>query len=621
MGDRSAALEVTRVSRANWKIGSADPLYALAIVDTRIGGIGGASATEVVKSQFSTDTRSALTTEPEEFVFRMNPKQMRLEEPAAVQIIPTQGGGQFIEHQGQIYKNITISGTTGLRPNPKISASFFPLTNLKLPFGGPDTDPITGLPVGERTGFDDLIDLRNLFRKYWSYKVDGTRAPYTVMVWQNGKEGELYIVEPMNFSTERSSASPYTFNYNIALRTIERFDLRRRIPRDSVTNLNGKAGFFERVKVAQQKLRQNFVILQSIDDAALLAGRRLTSRLFDPVSTVIDGLAGVINTGNQTLPVGRQFVNDIKIEALNLVESLNGLRTATDSFLNSGILSRQATAANQAKNMVWVTARIAAEDQLFSEKLSNRVTRRQGAYRDPVTGNPRTGGDPTNLTNAPIPTGTKKSVIQSGETIRTCARRLLGSTNLWRQLVIINDLRAPYISPAGDGISVLRPNDTILYPTSSETAPENSVANDVAPKTIQKDDLTNRLGRDVLIKSDPALAGIDKFDFAINSRGDIALIEGVDNLEQAVLIKFSTEQGQLPVHFFFGIRAPIGEKIRVRSLIQFQANARASLLSDTRIADVIRFDARAEGNVLLISTSLSIRGADSGISTSFGVRR
>ena len=59
-----------------------------------------------------------------EFEFNMNPSDMDLEEPAAVTIVPTQNQGQFIEHQGVIYRNITISGTTGLRPNKKETGSF-----------------------------------------------------------------------------------------------------------------------------------------------------------------------------------------------------------------------------------------------------------------------------------------------------------------------------------------------------------------------------------------------------------------------------------------------------------------------------------------------------------------
>jgi hypothetical protein len=47
--------------------------------------------------------------------------------------VPTQDGGQFVEHQGQIYKNIQITGTTGMRPNRKVWF-FIPILGITNPF-------------------------------------------------------------------------------------------------------------------------------------------------------------------------------------------------------------------------------------------------------------------------------------------------------------------------------------------------------------------------------------------------------------------------------------------------------------------------------------------------------
>ena len=91
-----------------------------------------------------------------EFEFNVNPSDMDLEEPAAVTIVPTQNQGQFIEHQGSIFKNISISGTTGMRPNKKATGAFTPSI----------INPDTLLPGDEKTGFDDLVELVNFFRRY-----------------------------------------------------------------------------------------------------------------------------------------------------------------------------------------------------------------------------------------------------------------------------------------------------------------------------------------------------------------------------------------------------------------------------------------------------------------------
>jgi len=160
-----------------------------------------------------------------------------------------------------------------------------------------------------------------------------------------------------------------------------------------------------------------------------------------------------------------------------------------------------------------------------------------------------------------------------------------------------------------------------LVPAAGSAFPETAISADRSAREIQKDSLTDRLGRDIFLRADQKVGAISDFDFQVNARGDIALIEGVDNMKQAVRIKFETEPGTLPVHPFFGIEAAIGTKIKIRSLIQFQTNALASLLSDTRIEDVVSFKASATGNVLSVNTTLRIRGADKSFGVSFGVRR
>lgn len=628
MARTSTALAISRPPASNWKIGGTEKLYALSIIDTRIGGIG-VDAPRPLGSPLVT-TAAPLANlrslqgsgSASEFVFRVSPRNMQLEEPAAVVIVPTQGGGHFIEHQGQIYKNVSITGTTGLRPSPAITPNFLKdVLGVSNPLSGPSLDPETGLPVGERTGFDDLISLRNLFRKYWSMKTDGRVAPYTLMVWQNGKEGEFFVVEPLNFKTTRDAKSPYTFEYAITLRTIERLDIKAKAPADSVIKTTGIAQALSMLRDVSAKLRQAFVLSQSVIDATIGLGQRTLTRVYGPVDEVVRGLAGVINTSSGIFAVPRRRVVATAQSALELSESLNNFRAASDSYQQSGTLSRKAIAANQAKKMAWALVKVASVDSLFAEDTTTQTERRKNPYRDPITGAPRTGGDPTNLDNAPIPSGTKQDIVQGGESIRSAARRLLGNTNLWKQLVIVNNLRAPYLSPSGDGKSVLRPGDPILVPAAGSAFPETAVSSDRSALAVQKDALTERLGRDIFLRANQELGAISDFDFQVNARGDIALIEGVDNMKQAVHIKFKTEPGSLPVHPFFGIAAPIGSKLQVRSLIQFQTNALSSLISDTRIEDVVSFQASAEGNVLSVNTTLRIRGADGSFGVSFGVRK
>ena len=95
----------SKPDRKNWQLNdrSLKDIYSLAVVPLK-------GASEGV----TTKLNELFSGRPQEFKFPVNPKSLDLEEPAAVVIKPTQGGGQFIEHQGQIYKNINLSGQVSM---------------------------------------------------------------------------------------------------------------------------------------------------------------------------------------------------------------------------------------------------------------------------------------------------------------------------------------------------------------------------------------------------------------------------------------------------------------------------------------------------------------------------
>ena len=104
------------------------------------------------------------------FQFPTPPQTYEISEPAATNIVPTQGGGKFVESQGSIIKDIRLAGTVGLRPNPvtsNLSEGLTQATGVSLSV--PQSlnrwlNDDRGLRPKEITGFDDITFLRNLFR-------------------------------------------------------------------------------------------------------------------------------------------------------------------------------------------------------------------------------------------------------------------------------------------------------------------------------------------------------------------------------------------------------------------------------------------------------------------------
>lgn len=587
-------------------------LYAVTLIDiSAAGGTTNALEQEVNAGLGTVSDLGFLS-----FAFNVNPKSMNLEEPAATTIVPTQNKGQYIERQGQIYKNINITGTTGLRPNRDMRGAVIPIAGVINPFFGQSIDPQTGLPQGETTGFDDLIALRNLHRRYWDLMDDPQNAPNILMVWQNGKEGEYYIVEPMKFETARDASSPLTMTYTIQYRTIERLDITKLAGADSYIKRNGVDTFFQRMSNIRRQLAVGYQIATSYIDRAISMGQAAVTNVLSPVNDVLNALTGIVNSGSRVFNIPK---NNLAVVAGNALDLSTALDKAADAYQNYGIVDPIETAAWSYRLMARQLHALGADPGLFSSPLSSTMTAKASAYTDPTTGAPITGGSPTYIGNQRATNGASVATVNTNENIYGVAQRLLGDSAKWKVLVVLNRLKAPYISPAGDGVNVLRPGQQILFPTQMAQTASAVQPND--PKYSNISPLNERLGRDLKLRAIEGAGGVTLYDVVISSSGDLETISGIDNMEQAILIKFETEQGELPTHPRFGIRYPIGSKARVQSAIGFQVNARATLLADSRIGSVDQFSVSGSGNVLNVKTSLTLKGADQALSLDFSVER
>lgn len=600
--------------RSNWQISqrtnASTTLYALAILDI--------SATDPSQSDsLASDIGNKTQVGIGAFGFNCNPKSMNLEEPAAVTITPTQNGGQFIEHQGQIYKNIRLNGTTGMRPNRNTSGGIIPIAGVLNPLFGTNVDPATNLPVGERTGFDDLIDLRNLFRIYWDMKEDPQYASTTIMVWQNGKEGEYYVVEPMTFTTSRDASSPLTFTYDIVLRTIERLDVRNlKSSSDTYLKRNGVDTFFQRVSDIRAKLIQGYQLASAYVDRAVSIGQAAITNVLAPLNDVIQALTGVITSGTRIFNIPR---NSLAVLATNSMELATAFDSLAVAYNTDGASDQLENVAHAYKIITRAVNALSSETQLYSAPMSTTISAKQKAYQDPVIGAPKSGGSPTYLGNQRSTNSAGISNVFGGENIYGAAQRLLGDSAKWKILVLLNQLKAPYISVAGDGVNVLRPGDQILYPV-SQTTPQSAIQ-PTEQKYTGISPLNNRLGCDLMLVANQGAGGEVLYDLAISPSGDLQTVLGMANMQQAIVTKFDIEQGELPTHPQFGIKFPIGTKGTVQSVVGFQVNARATLLSDSRISTVDQLQVGASGNVLNLTSTVTLKGADESLSLDFSVTR
>lgn len=558
------------------------------------------------------------------FQFPVPPSSYEMTEPVATTIIPTQDGGKFVESHGSIFKDIRVAGTVGLRPNVP-STEVFP--GLQESTGVSIQVPSTlqtltnddrGLNPKEATGFDDIIFLRNLFRFYMDCKADPELARKTALVWIYAKENEAYVVEPMSFTTAREAGNPLGWTYNIQVRTLYKLQSDFRAVPDSLNIFQVASKGLEAFNRAALDISRSLNSLSGLINFV----SRLPARVFDQVLgggiEVLSGMAAVKNSLKFN-KLGQEYVDSWKSACRDAVEILS---SSESSDSGAGQEGNVGVARHAIKNMWRYSNLLLSLDYLWEENKNVTVTDYSQAYRDEVGNAPITSGSPLNVANISLSGAAREEKILDGEDIRSVARRLTGDESNWKKLVILNNLRAPYIaSEASDG--VLGFADRILVP-------KGSGANDTATQVTRQLDedsdfqqlpkLRRRYGRDLRLFD--AQGGNGLADVGVSQRGDLALIEDEANVQQAITVKLSTEQGELPTHPTFGAKYPIGQKYpSLQRLQEFNLNVQRTFLQDPRVLDVESIKTFVDGDNILFSARLQLTASDAKLPITFSVRR
>jgi len=141
----------------------------------------------------------------------INPSELTQDENFAINIKPTQGG-TVVQHSGNKYKDLTISGTTGNHPF-KGSGGASSRTGKAL-FQPQETK--------FKSGFYNFHLLRNWFRSYYEFKKLNTdkRSRDLRIIFKNRKDGESLIVELTKFSLKRNGDRPFLYDYNLTFKVL-----------------------------------------------------------------------------------------------------------------------------------------------------------------------------------------------------------------------------------------------------------------------------------------------------------------------------------------------------------------------------------------------------------------
>jgi len=591
--------------------GSGTQLYALYVVDVTQGAI---------IRQFGWD---------------VPPQSLKLSEPMAAEVVATQEGGFFTDERGQYFKDATITGTFGFRPTPKtpgpedflgIGRSVAQISAAGAALGSRDGNQFKDFPKGEVTGHERLVALSNLLRFYGDRKKSRDTAADTVMVYANFKMGEVYVVMPTGFNRSRTAPGDrFKTQYDLSLKYLTPLNVMA-LPQDFLPNPNRPSGLQEQLG----RIKKLVAVLEAVNQSIERVGTNALDTATSTLRTIFEPVAQLVKTASVLVTVGGRAISNLNSILRFPLEQMESVYR--ESIRVSQIIDQARTFGNlgndyrrMARQIASVYVGLKNTSERGDVNESARAVgdlfrpRDEVATLDPqgiLTTRPMQGdrGSGTSIGARPIPAGYQVITVPHRMTLKQMAAKFLGQAGRWKEIVHLNRLRAPYINPSGDGFTVLRPGDPIKIPAVPESGTdENNVFS--AQDSIQNQD-ARRYGRDLRI--DP-----NTHDFVVDSQGDLATIEGLDNLRQAMQIKVFTRPGDLKAHPWFGLgmERAVGKGIAVDQLAGYHLSVHSTLLSDTRIERLKSLALRVSGDILQIKAVIIPKDRDDSLGLDLRTRR
>lgn len=173
--------------------------------------------------------------------------------------------------------------------------------------------------------------------------------------------------------------------------------------------------------------------------------------------------------------------------------------------------------------------------------------------------------------------------IQFGDTLQAIALRELGDAALWLDLVVLNNLRPPYIADKPDA-GVLSFGEIISVP-----AGVSSIDASASPADLY--------GTDVVVATDGSLPV---------SSGDFELVAGVPNLRAALARRIVVEKRELAFHPEFGcyVRRILGRVNGPAAGYLAAFYVKSALLEDSRVREVPRCVAEVLGDRISVDAAV-----------------
>ena len=522
-----------------------------------------------------------------EFRLQINPQELSQDEIFAIEVTPTLRG-VVVEHHGTVLKDIMISGTTGISPGRKEGG-----VNKK-----------TGKPLlgskSARSGFEEFHELRSYFRMYVeSKRVDQRTDGEIRMIFKNYKDQEFLFVEPQKFSMKRSASRPFLYDYAIALKAIG-------VATDINIPDNKGLGFLNDIdktlETVQDTLDTAIGVINGAIGIVARVERSVQDTLLNPLRQISLAIQSIRGGGEQILGrygITRRFVDATNAECqrinnncadafgINLSSSgfnaLSGRQSTLTASTGRKPTYQESTALNAMTKVTGALLILTAQRDLFEESVFATGSRATTAFNDKIS--------------LETPNSVKQLTILGTDDLQTIAARELGDVDKFREIIILNNLKPPYIADVASP-GVLKRGDTILLPSRS-SSPDTSVKqNKIYNIQNTMSEVERALGVDLQLNAEG--------DISISNIGDASVVGGLTNVGQAIATKLLLEIGSLKRHPGVGTSLGIGRKVTSSFLNDLETQILTSLKQDPRIESIPFIELIQDGGTTNINMLVKI---------------
>ncbi len=539
------------------------------------------------------------------------PQRMTMGEPFAVRTTPTLGGGLYVEESGIIARTLQIAGTTGFAPRvlDRIPLGSKRVRNELRSYVDRTTD--RNDTITRLSGQKQLQMLQDrIFRLYADLKRNPETSAGTELIWHNVKDDEHWRVIPQSFELRRASPRSTMYFYAIQMLAVEP-DAHRQVftseDRDLFDEIGDAArsiregidlvsGTLDNVgglaRDTDDSIRNYVGAVRSVTEIGASAAN-IAAASSDFVNGRTDEIRGVTSEGLLGLLADTENILDAMDSSLVAVGTLPASVRADWADLERGLhriaawpdrLQTALQARVEALDVVASTS--AAESAAVTAQVTFRSVRAAGTR--PRVGDARKQQASRLQTRrrALAVAGLTERTVGQGQTIHDIASEYLDDASRFREIAAINDLRSPYIHPAGLP-GTLRPGDQILIPSrasrqAARTLPVVRGTDLLAPEEHRLFGVDWRL--------EPSSDGSGLYDMVLdeanNAGKDVKRVAGIPNLVQAVGTRLRTNKGDSAMYRELGTNVVVGMGNKVVDTETARLHVTSAVQDDPRIVAV-----------------------------------